>query len=405
MPFNYQDIRKDFPILDQTVNKHPWVYFDNAATAQRPIQVIEKIREFSVLTNSNIHRGTHYHAIKTTGAYENARDIVKSFLNAGEREEIIFTHGTTESINLVARSFCEKFLAEGDEVIVTEMEHHANIVPWQMACERQKATLRVINFNDEGELISGQLESLITNRTKIIAVTHVSNTLGTVNPIREIIRTAHLNNIPVLVDGAQSVPHIRIDVQELDCDFFVFSGHKVYGPTGIGVLYGKRKWLEEMPPFLGGGEMIDRVTFDKTTYNELPHKFEAGTPHYVGAIALGTAVEYLQNTGIDQVASFEHQLLSYATEKMKALGNLQIFGESATKTGVICFQLDQIHPFDLGTLLDQLGIAVRTGRLCADPVMDHFGVSAMTRASFSFYNTPEEIDQFIQALIRIRSMF
>jgi cysteine desulfurase/selenocysteine lyase len=405
MPFNYQDIRKDFPILDQTVNKHPWVYFDNAATAQRPIQVIEKIREFSVLTNSNIHRGTHYHAIKTTGAYENARDIVKSFLNAGEREEIIFTHGTTESINLVARSFCEKFLAEGDEVIVTEMEHHANIVPWQMACERQNATLRVINFNDEGELISGQLESLITNRTKIIAVTHVSNTLGTVNPIREIIRTAHLNNIPVLVDGAQSVPHIRIDVQELDCDFFVFSGHKVYGPTGIGVLYGKRKWLEEMPPFLGGGEMIDRVTFDKTTYNELPHKFEAGTPHYVGAIALGTAVEYLQNTGIDQVASFEHQLLSYATEKMKALGNLQIFGESASKTGVICFQLDQIHPFDLGTLLDQLGIAVRTGRLCADPVMDHFGVSAMTRASFSFYNTPEEIDQFIQALIRIRSMF
>jgi cysteine desulfurase/selenocysteine lyase len=405
MPFNYQDIRKDFPILDQTVNKHPWVYFDNAATAQRPIQVIEKIREFSVLTNSNIHRGTHYHAIKTTGAYENARDIVKSFLNAGEREEIIFTHGTTESINLVARSFCEKFLAEGDEVIVTEMEHHANIVPWQMACERQNATLRVINFNDEGELISGQLESLITNRTKIIAVTHVSNTLGTVNPIREIIRTAHLNNIPVLVDGAQSVPHIRIDVQELDCDFFVFSGHKVYGPTGIGVLYGKRKWLEEMPPFLGGGEMIDRVTFDKTTYNELPHKFEAGTPHYVGAIALGTAVEYLQNTGIDQVASFEHQLLSYATEKMMALGNLQIFGQSASKTGVICFRLDQIHPFDLGTLLDQLGIAVRTGRLCADPVMDHFGVSAMTRASFSFYNTPEEIDQFIQALIRIRSMF
>jgi cysteine desulfurase/selenocysteine lyase len=405
MPFNYQDIRKDFPILDQTVNKHPWVYFDNAATAQRPIQVIEKIREFSVLTNSNIHRGTHSHAIKTTGAYENARDIVKSFLNAGEREEIIFTHGTTESINLVARSFCEKFLAEGDEVIVTEMEHHANIVPWQMACERQNATLRVINFNDEGELISGQLESLITNRTKIIAVTHVSNTLGTVNPIREIIRTAHLNNIPVLVDGAQSVPHIRIDVQELDCDFFVFSGHKVYGPTGIGVLYGKRKWLEEMPPFLGGGEMIDRVTFDKTTYNELPHKFEAGTPHYVGAIALGTAVEYLQNTGIDQVASFEHQLLSYATEKMMALGNLQIFGQSASKTGVICFRLDQIHPFDLGTLLDQLGIAVRTGRLCADPVMDHFGVSAMTRASFSFYNTPEEIDQFIQALIRIRSMF
>lgn len=404
-PFNYQDIRKDFPILDQKVNKHPWVYFDNAATAQRPVQVIEKIREFSLQTNSNIHRGTHYHAIKTTEAYENARDIVKSFLNAGEREEIIFTHGTTESINLVARSFCEKFLGKGDEVIVTEMEHHANIVPWQMACKRQNANLRVLKFNDLGELIPGQLESLITPSTKIIAVTHVSNTLGTVNPIRDIIRTAHLSNIPVLVDGAQSVPHISIDVQDLDCDFFVFSGHKVYGPTGIGVLYGKRKWLDEMPPFLGGGEMIDRVTFDKTTYNELPHKFEAGTPHYVGAIALGTAIGYLQNIGIDRVAKYEHQLLSYATEKMKALGNLQIFGESASKTGVICFRLDQIHPFDLGTLLDQLGIAVRTGRLCADPVMDHFGVSAMTRASFSFYNTTEEIDRFIQALVRIRSMF
>jgi cysteine desulfurase / selenocysteine lyase len=405
MPFNYQDIRKDFPILDQKVNKHPWVYFDNAATAQRPVQVIEKIREYSVETNSNIHRGTHSHAIKTTEAYENSRDIVKAFLNAGEREEIIFTHGTTESINLVARSFCEKYLSEGDEIIVTEMEHHANIVPWQMSCERHKANLKVIKFNDFGELIKGQLESLITDRTKIIAVTHVSNTLGTVNPIREIIRAAHLHNIPVLVDGAQSVPHITIDVQDLDCDFFVFSGHKIYGPTGIGVLYGKRKWLEEMPPFLGGGEMIDQVTFTKTTFNELPHKFEAGTPHYVGAIALGTAVQYLQNLGLDQVASYEHQLLSYATEKMRALGNLKIFGETESKTGVICFQLDQIHPFDLGTLLDQLGVAVRTGRMCADPVMDHYGVSAMTRASFAFYNTREEIDQFIKALIRIRSMF
>lgn len=405
MPFNYQDIRKDFPILDQKVNKHPWVYFDNAATAQRPVQVIEKIREYSVETNSNIHRGTHSHAIKTTEAYENSRDIVKAFLNAGEREEIIFTHGTTESINLVARSFCEKYLSEGDEIIVTEMEHHANIVPWQMACERHNAILKVIKFNDSGELIAGQLESLITDRTKIIAVTHVSNTLGTVNPILEIIRTAHGQNIPVLVDGAQSVSHITIDVQYLDCDFFVFSGHKIYGPTGIGVLYGKRRWLDEMPPFLGGGEMIDRVTFNKTTYNELPHKFEAGTPHYVGAIALGTAIQYLQNIGIEQVASYEHLLLSYATEKMKDLGNLQIFGESESKTGVICFQMDQIHPFDLGTLLDQLGIAVRTGRLCADPVMDHFGVSAMTRASFAFYNSQEEIDLFIKALARIRTMF
>lgn len=405
MSFNYQDIRKDFPILDQKVNKRPWVYFDNAATAQRPVPVIEKIREFSVNTNSNIHRGTHFHAIKTTEAYENARDILRDFLHAGEREEIIFTHGTTESINLVARSFCEKYLSEGDEILVTEMEHHANIVPWQMACERHGATLKYIPFDDSGELQSDLLGQMITDRTKLFAVTHVANTLGTVNPVRELIRIAHSRNVPVLVDGAQSVPHIAIDVQDLDCDFYVFSGHKIYGPTGIGVLYGKRKWLDAMPPFLGGGEMIERVTFEKTTYNELPHKFEAGTPHYVGAIALGTAIQYLLQIGLDPIATYEHQLLTYATEQMKALGNIQIFGESPKKTGVICFQLDQIHPFDLGTLLDQLGIAVRTGRLCADPVMDHYGVSAMTRASFAFYNTTEEIDSFIAALTRIRTMF
>jgi len=405
MSFNYQDIRKDFPILDQKVNKRPWVYFDNAATAQRPLQVIEKIREFSVNTNANIHRGTHFHAIKTTEAYENARDIVRDFIHAGEREEIIFTHGTTESINLVARSFCEKYLSEGDEILVTEMEHHANIVPWQMACERHGAKLKYIPFDDSGELQTDLLGQMITDRTKLFAVTHVANTLGTVNPVRELIRIAHGRNVPVLVDGAQSVPHIAVDVQDLDCDFYVFSGHKIYGPTGIGVLFGKRKWLDTMPPFLGGGEMIERVTFEKTTYNELPHKFEAGTPHYVGAIALGTAIQYLLHLGLNPVATYEHHLLTYATEKMKALGDVQIFGESPTKTGVICFQLGQIHPFDLGTLLDQLGIAVRTGRLCADPVMDHFGVSAMTRASFAFYNTVEEIDSFIAALTRIRTMF
>ena len=405
MGFNFQDIRKDFPILDQRVNKHPWVYFDNAATAQRPKVVLEKIREFSVITNANIHRGTHDHAIRTTEAYENARDIVKEFLHAEAREEIIFTHGTSESINLVARSFCEKFLTTGDEIIVTEMEHHANIVPWQMACERHQATLKVLPFSDKGELRMELLETLITKRTKIIAVAHVSNTLGTVNPIEEIIQIAHSHNIPVLIDGAQSVPHASIDVQKLDCDFYAFSGHKIYGPTGIGILYGKRSLLEVMPPFLGGGEMIDQVTFKKTTYNELPHKFEAGTPHYVGAIALGSAIQYVQNIGLDKIAAYEHQLLNYATNQMKALGDLQIFGESPAKTGVICFKLDQIHPFDLGTLLDQLGIAVRTGRLCADPVMDHYQVTAMTRASFAFYNSEEEIDLFIKALQRIRSMF
>jgi len=405
MSFNIKDIRKDFPILDQTVNNRPWVYFDNAATTQRPIPVVEKIHEFSLRTNANIHRGTHSHAIKTTEAYENARDIVREFLNANEREEIIFTHGTTESINLVAHSFCEKFLSEGDEIIVTEMEHHANIVPWQMACQRQKAILKILPFEDNGELKNEMLESLISDRTKIIAVTHVANTLGTVNPVKEIIRIAHLHNVPVLIDGAQSVPHIKIDVQDLGCDFFVFSGHKLYGPTGIGVLFGKRVWLDAMPPFLGGGEMIDRVTFEKTTYNELPLKFEAGTPHYVGAIALGTAIQYIQNIGLENIAVQEHLLLTYATAQMKALGDLQMYGESPAKTGVICFRLDQIHPFDLGTLLDQLGIAVRTGRLCADPVMDHYGVTAMVRASFAFYNTTEEIDRFTEALTRIRSMF
>jgi cysteine desulfurase/selenocysteine lyase len=405
MDYNFLDIRKDFPILDQQVNKRPWIYFDNAATSQRPMAVVEKIREFSLKTNSNIHRGTHFHAIKTTEAYENARDIVKDFLHAKEREEIIFTHGTTESINLVARSFCEKFLSEGDEIIVTEMEHHANIVPWQMACERHQAILKVLPFADNGELKMDLLESLISGRTKILAVTHVSNTLGTVNPNKEIIRIAHNHNIPVLIDGAQSVPHITIDVQDLDCDFFAFSGHKIYGPTGIGVLYGKRDWLEKMPPFLGGGEMIDRVTFEKTIYNELPHKFEAGTPHYVGAIALGSAIKYVQDIGLENIAAYEHQLLTYASNKMKEISGMRFFGESPNKTGVICFQLDQIHPFDLGTLLDQLGIAVRTGRLCADPVMDHYDVTAMTRASFAFYNTKEEIDHFIDALIRIQKMF
>ncbi|MCE1198130.1 MAG: cysteine desulfurase [Marinilabiliales bacterium] len=405
MSFNLQEIRKDFPILDQSVNGRPWVYFDNAATAQRPRVVIEKMDEFSLLTNANIHRGTHAHAIRTTEAYEASRDRVKEFLHAENREEIIFTSGTTASINLVARSFSEKFLAEGDEIIVTEMEHHANIVPWQMACARQKAHLRVIPFSDAGDLQLELLEGLLSSRTKLIAVAHVSNTLGTINPVKEIIAKAHEQGIPVLIDGAQSVPHLAVDVQDLDCDFYVFSGHKIYGPTGIGVLYGKKVWLEAMPPFLGGGEMIDRVTFEKTTYNELPHKFEAGTPHYVGAIALGTAIDYLNRIGLEAAAKQEHELLVYATQRMKELGNVRIFGESANKTGVICFEIDEIHPFDLGTLLDQLGIAVRTGRLCADPVMDHFGVSAMTRASFSFYNSREEVDQFISALKRIRSMF
>jgi len=398
-------IRKDFPILDQQVNGKPLIYFDNAATSHRPVQVIERINEFSLRTNGNIHRATHTLANKTTEAFEASRETVRQFLNAAEVAEVIFTHGTTESINLVAFSFGEAFIGAGDEVIVTEMEHHANIVPWQMMCERKGAILKVLPFSDNGELQIELLDNLLTENTKILAVAHVSNTLGTVNPIAKIIAKAHLKNVPVLIDGAQSAPHFKIDVQALDCDFYAFSGHKMYGPTGIGVLYGKRKWLDQMPPFLGGGEMIDRVTFTKTTYNQLPYKFEAGTPDYVGAIGLAAAIQYVQGYDHQSLADYEHQLLIAATAKLKQIEGLKIYGEAQQKAGVICFNIDGIHPFDLGTLLDQLGIAVRTGRLCADPVMDHYNVENMVRVSFSFYNTMDEIEALYKALIRLKVMF
>ncbi len=398
-------IRKDFPILDQNVNGKPLIYFDNAATSQRPQQVIDRINEFSLRINGNIHRATHFFANRTTEAFEGARETIRRFLNACETSEVIFTHGTTESINLVAHSFGEAFINADDEVIVTEMEHHANIVPWQMMCERHGAILRVIPFSDQGVLQLELLDKMITPKTKILAVTHISNSLGTVNPVAEIIAKAHQKNVPVLIDGAQASPHFMIDVQTLDCDFYVFSGHKMYGPTGIGVLYGKRKWLDIMPPFLGGGEMIDRVTFTKTTYNEIPYKFEAGTPHYVGAIGLAAAIEYLNNHDISSLNRYEHDLLTEATFKLKKIEGLRIYGEANDKAGVISFNIEGIHPFDLGTLLDQLGIAVRTGRLCADPVMDHYGVENMVRASFAFYNTVEEIDAFYMALIRLKAMF
>jgi len=398
-------IRKDFPILDQKVHGKPLIYFDNAATSQRPIQVIERMDEFSLRTNANIHRATHYLANKTTEAFEASRDTVRQYINAAEAAEVIFTHGTTESINLVAFSFGEAFINAGDEVIVTEMEHHANIVPWQMMCERRGAVLKVLPFKDNGELQIELLDSLITNKTKILAVAHVSNTLGTVNPIREIILKAHLKNVPVLIDGAQGAPHFKIDVQELACDFYAFSGHKLYGPTGIGALYGKRKWLDKMPPYMGGGEMIDRVTFAKTTYNQLPYKFEAGTPNYVGAIGFAEAIKYIQNQDRQAIIAYEHDLLTVATAKLKQIDGLKIYGEASVKAGVICFNIEGVHPFDLGTLLDQLGIAVRTGRLCADPVMDHYGVENMVRASFAFYNTFDEINAFYKALIRLKAMF
>ena len=398
-------LRGDFPILDQKVNGKPLIYFDNAATSQRPIPVIERIDEFSRHTNANIHRANHYLANKTTEAFEASRETVRRYINAAEAAEVIFTSGTTESINLVARSFGEAFVTAGDEVIVTEMEHHANIVPWQMMCERQGAILKVLPFKDNGELCIELLDNLITEKTRIIAVTHVSNTLGTINSIAEIILKAHLKNVPVLIDGAQAVPHFMIDVQALGCDFYTFSGHKIYGPTGIGILYGKRKWLDLMPPFLGGGEMIDRVTFAKTTYNQLPYKFEAGTPNYVGAIGLAEAIKYVSGLDKQAICGYEHDLLTVATQRLKQIEGLKIYGEAPSKTGVICFNIEGIHPFDLGTLLDQLGIAVRTGRLCADPVMDHFGVENMVRASFAFYNTFNEIEAFYKALIRLKAMF
>ena len=405
MILDISKIRKDFPILNQKVNGKPLIYFDNAATSQRPRLVIERTNEFSLLTNGNIHRATHYLANKTTEAFEASRETVRQYMNAAEAAEIIFTHGTTESINLVAYSFGEAFIRKGDEVIITEMEHHSNIVPWQMMCQRYDAKLQVIPINKDGTLRIELLDSLINNKTKILALAHVSNTLGTINSIAEIIHQAHLHNIPVLIDGAQGAPHFKIDVQELDCDFYAFSGHKIYGPTGIGALYGKREWLDKMPPFMGGGEMIDRVTFAKTTYNELPYKFEAGTPNYVGAIGFAAAIEYIQSLDIPSLINYEHDLLTAATIKLKNIEGLKIFGEAPRKAGVICFNIEGIHPFDLGTLLDTMGIAVRTGRMCADPVMDHFNVENMVRASFAFYNTMDEIEVFYKALIRLKAMF
>jgi cysteine desulfurase/selenocysteine lyase len=400
-----KEIRKDFPILDQNIKGRPLIYFDNAATAQRPLQVTEITREYSMKYNANIHRATHFLANKTTEAYEKSRETVREFLNAKETAEVIFTHGTTESINLVASSFGRAFLKEGDEVIVSEMEHHANIVPWQIACERSGAKLKVIPFNNKGDLELDNLENIFNNKTKILAVAHVSNTLGTINPIVQLIRTAHAKGVPVLIDGAQGAPHFSVDVQALDCDFYCFSGHKVYGPTGIGVLYGKREWLDKLPPFLGGGEMISKVTFEKTDYNELPYKFEAGTPHYIGAIGLAEALKYLQDHGKEELEKHERELSNYLGQKLRQIKDLTIYGTSAHKAGVYSFNIEGIHPFDLGTLLDQLGVAVRTGRLCADPVMDHYGCESMVRASLAFYNTFEEVDSFYNALIRLKGMF
>ncbi|MBV5283283.1 MAG: cysteine desulfurase [Paludibacter sp.] len=398
------NIRADFPILSEKIYNKDLIYFDNGATTQKPRAVVEKIEEGYYHLNANIHRGVHYLSQKATEAHEAARITVAEFLKAGKHEEIIFTRGTTEAINLVATSFGEAFCKAGDEVVVSVMEHHSNIVPWQMLCERKGMTLRVIPANEKGELDIEAYKTLLNERTKIVSIAHVSNVLGTINPVAEVIRIAHQKNIPVLVDGAQSVPHIPVNVVELDADFYVFSGHKIYGPTGIGALYGKEKWLNAMPPYQGGGEMIATVTFEKTTYNELPFKFEAGTPEYIGSTALAEALRYVQAIGMDKIAAHEHDLLVYGTERLMEIEGMRIIGTADQKSSVISFLVGNIHPYDIGMLLDKLGIAVRTGHHCAQPLIDSLGIPGTVRASFAFYNTKEEIDVFVTALKRVVTM-
>lgn len=399
-----EQIRAEFPILSEKIYNKPLIYFDNGATTQKPRCVVEKIDQGYYHLNANIHRGVHYLSQKATEAHEAARQSIAEFLGSDKREEIIFTRGTTEAINLVAFSFGEAFCKPGDEVIVSVMEHHSNIVPWQILCERKGMKLRVVPMNEKGELNIEAYASLLTERTKIVSVTHVSNVLGTINPVKEIIRLAHEKAIPVLLDGAQAVPHIKVNVADLDADFYVFSGHKVYGPTGIGVLYGKEKWLNAIPPYQGGGEMIATVSFEKTTYNELPFKFEAGTPDYIGSTALAEALRYLQEIGIDKIAAYEHELTAYATLRLGEIENMRIIGTAAEKSAVISFLVGEIHPYDIGMLLDKLGIAVRTGHHCAQPLIDSLGIPGTVRASFAFYNTKQEIDSFVDALKKVVAM-
>ena len=405
MSFDIEKIRQDFPILNQKIYNRPLVYFDNAATTQRPQQVIDALNRTYTEYYGNIHRAAHFLADKATLAYEDTREKVRTLINAETREQIIFTKGATESINLVAFSYGETFIQEGDEIIVSEMEHHSNIVPWQLMATRKKATIVMLPIDDTGRLLVEQLDSLITDRTRIIAVAHVSNVLGTINPVKMIMEKAHARGIHVLVDGAQAAPHLRIDVQEMDADFYAFSAHKMYGPNGVGVLYGKKELLEKMPPYQGGGEMISEVSFAGTTYNDLPYKFEAGTPNISGVIAFGAAIDYLQNIGLETIATRETELLNYATSELLKINGLRIYGTQTEKSGVISFNVEGVHFFDLGTMLDKFGIAVRTGHHCADPLMAHFGIQGTVRASFAFYNMMEEIDRFIEALKKVISMF
>lgn len=398
MSFPVDTIRKDFPILNQKVNGKPLIYLDNAATSQKPLRVINAITDYYEATNSNIHRGAHYLANKATEEYENSRKTIATHLNAKSEREINFVRGTTEAINLVAKTYGRKFIKQGDEIIVTELEHHSNIVPWQMLCEETGAVLRVIPINDAGELILEEYLKLLNPKTKFVSLGYVSNSLGTINPVKEVIKAAHEIGAKVFIDAAQALPHMRVDVQDLDCDFLGFSGHKVFGPTGIGVLYGKEELLNAMPPFMGGGEMIKSVSFKGTTYNDLPYKFEAGTPHIEGGIVLGTAIDYINAIGLDQIAAYEHELLVYATQKLQDIEGLRIIGTAKNKSSVVSFLVGDIHPYDLGVLLNEQGIAIRTGHHCCQPLMDRLGIEGTCRASFAFYNTKEEIDSLFTAI-------
>lgn len=400
-----QSIRKDFPILEHKIYDKPLIYFDNGATTQKPRCVVEKIESGYYNVNANIHRGVHFLSQAATEAHEEARRTVQHFLNANSSNEIIFTRGTTEAINLIASSFTDECMSVGDEVILSVMEHHSNIVPWQMQAARKGITIKVISMNEKGELDMDEYRTLFSDRTKLVSVTHVSNVLGTINPVREMVEEAHRRDVPVLIDGAQAVPHLKVDMQELDAEFYVFSGHKIYGPTGIGVLYGKEDWLDRLPPYQGGGEMIASVSFEKTVFNELPFKFEAGTPDYIGSTALAEALRYVERIGLPTIATYEDELLRYATDKLMTIDGMRIFGQAAHKSGVLSFLVGDIHHYDMGMLLDRLGIAVRTGHHCAQPLMHALGIEGTVRASFSFYNTKEEIDTFIAGVERVRKMF
>ena len=398
-------IRNDFPALDQMVYGQPLVYFDNGATTLKPTVVVDTLKEIYSKRNSNVHRGIHYLSLRMTEEYEEARKRVRKFINAGSDREIIFTSGTTASINTISSTFGEEFVKEGDEILISAMEHHSNIVPWQILAKRKSAILKVIPMNDHGEIVMEKLDDLMHEGTRILAINHVSNALGTINPVKEIIQKAHKKNIPVLLDGAQAIPHGIVDVQDLDCDFYVFSGHKVYGPNGIGVLYGKEEWLEKLPPWQGGGDMVEKVSFEKTIYADLPFKFEAGTANYPGAIGLAKALDYIDTLGRDRITAYEKELLSYATLKLSGIDGLEIFGTAANKISIVSFLLEGIHQEDTGMILDKMGLALRTGTHCAEPVMTRFGIDGTVRASLVFYNTIEEIDRLYEGLIKLKQMF